>query len=496
MGSKNSLDRSSLGQAGLPVQRQTVSKNNNTGLPDNLKSGIENLSGHSMDDVKVHYNSDKPAQLQAHAYAQGTDIHLASGQEQHLPHEAWHVVQQKQGRVQATTQLKGVGINNNAGLEKEADVMGAKALNTESAVEGKSFQKGSVASSTSPVQRITKDEFDQQVTDQDLFDKSGSFYKDVNNNDIDKGKAWSIIEKHAGKNLKQLNKDQAIDIIHHLHRDQVTKDKKGKMHQNTHDMDQLYDRAELVHQHFEKEIKKLGKQYGAIEAKVPEGLKKRPRAAKKVDMKYKGDASRLNDLVRATMIFKSYKDMNNAIKSFKKDYNAVVKQGLLDVKDEREIKNKGVGSGYTDVKLIFPFLNHNVELQMNVKAMQDLKDSGGHALYDILRFFDEDQNATKFTPPTPQKQQKMLQQMTKIKKYIAKDAYLSVNKGYQRVVKSVIKDLKNGDGTITINNRKDIDLLREVSYEWYKQADDKMSASGQMVVRAGSLIERSTTYEH
>jgi len=51
----------------------------------------------------VHYNSDKPAQLQAHAYAQGTDIHLASGQEKHLPHEAWHVVQQKQGRVKPTT---------------------------------------------------------------------------------------------------------------------------------------------------------------------------------------------------------------------------------------------------------------------------------------------------------------------------------------------------------------------------------------------------------
>jgi len=104
-------------------------KKNNTGLPDNLKSGIENLSGFSMDDVKVHRNSDKPAQLNAHAYAQGTDIHLAPGQEKHLPHEAWHVVQQKQGRVQPTKQLKGkVNINDDSGLEKEADVMGAKAL--------------------------------------------------------------------------------------------------------------------------------------------------------------------------------------------------------------------------------------------------------------------------------------------------------------------------------------------------------------------------------
>lgn len=105
-----------------------LQKKNNTGLPDNLKSGIENLSGHSMDDVKVHYNSSKPAQLNAHAYAQGTNIHLASGQEKHLPHEAWHVIQQKQGRVKPTIQTKGVAINDDKSLEKEADVMGSKAL--------------------------------------------------------------------------------------------------------------------------------------------------------------------------------------------------------------------------------------------------------------------------------------------------------------------------------------------------------------------------------
>ncbi|MBX3639896.1 MAG: DUF4157 domain-containing protein [Nitrosomonas sp.] len=111
-------------------QQQLIQKKeNNTGLPDNLKTGIESLSGYSMDDVKVHYNSDKPAQLQAHAYAQGTDIHIASGQEKHLPHEAWHVVQQKQGKVKPTLQMKGkININDDAGLEKEADVMGAKAL--------------------------------------------------------------------------------------------------------------------------------------------------------------------------------------------------------------------------------------------------------------------------------------------------------------------------------------------------------------------------------
>jgi hypothetical protein len=113
-------------------------KANNTGLPDNLKSGIENLSGHSMDDVKVHYNSSQPAQLNAHAYAQGTDIHIASGQEKHLPHEAWHVVQQKQGRVRPTLQMKGkVNVNDDTGLENEADIMGARATQLHSMKDNK-----------------------------------------------------------------------------------------------------------------------------------------------------------------------------------------------------------------------------------------------------------------------------------------------------------------------------------------------------------------------
>lgn len=107
-----------------PVQRVE----NKTGMPDNLKSGIENLSGMDMGDVKVHYNSSQPAQLNALAYAQGNDIHIGPGQEKHLPHEAWHVVQQRQGRVQATKQMKaGVAVNDDPGLEHEADVMGAKA---------------------------------------------------------------------------------------------------------------------------------------------------------------------------------------------------------------------------------------------------------------------------------------------------------------------------------------------------------------------------------
>ncbi|MEQ8849455.1 DUF4157 domain-containing protein [Botrimarina sp.] len=115
-----------------------------TGLPNDLRAGIESMTGLDMNDVRVHYNSDKPAQLNAHAYAQGSDIHIAPGQEKHLPHEAWHVVQQKQGRVSPTKMFKSCStpVNDDSGLEREADVMGQRltaqlaALDEEECLQG------------------------------------------------------------------------------------------------------------------------------------------------------------------------------------------------------------------------------------------------------------------------------------------------------------------------------------------------------------------------
>ncbi|HBV97981.1 MAG TPA: hypothetical protein DEF36_13175 [Desulfotomaculum sp.] len=104
-----------------------MKRENNTGLPDSLKNGVENLSGINMSNVRVHYNSSKPAQVGALAYTQGTDIHVAQGQEKHLPHEAWHVVQQAQGRVRPTLRLNGAAINDEAMLENEADKLGTAA---------------------------------------------------------------------------------------------------------------------------------------------------------------------------------------------------------------------------------------------------------------------------------------------------------------------------------------------------------------------------------
>lgn len=96
---------------------------NKTGIPDRVKAKFEDRSGHFFDDVKVHYNSDRPAQFQALAYTQGQDVYIGPGQERHLGHELGHVVQQMEGRVSATGKLNGEAVNDDAGLEREADRM-------------------------------------------------------------------------------------------------------------------------------------------------------------------------------------------------------------------------------------------------------------------------------------------------------------------------------------------------------------------------------------
>ncbi len=96
-------------------------------MPSGLAQGIEQLSGLSMGNVRVHYNSLAPVQLGAQAFTQGNDIHLAPGAERHLPHEAWHVVQQAQGRVKPV--LPVMGVADDAFAEQEAQRLAVRAAN-------------------------------------------------------------------------------------------------------------------------------------------------------------------------------------------------------------------------------------------------------------------------------------------------------------------------------------------------------------------------------
>ncbi len=110
-----------------PVPVSSPGSSSASPLPCPLRQGLEGLSGFDLSGVRVHADDPAPGRLNALAYAEGGEIRLAPGQEQHLAHEGWHVVQQMQGRVRATTSEEGVAINDDASLEREADEMGREA---------------------------------------------------------------------------------------------------------------------------------------------------------------------------------------------------------------------------------------------------------------------------------------------------------------------------------------------------------------------------------
>lgn len=94
---------------------------NLTGIPTQMKLDLEQRSGLSFDDVRVHYNSDKPAQFLARAYTFGTQVHIGPGQERYLSHELGHVAQQKWGIVRPTGYVNGIPAAESPGLEEAAD---------------------------------------------------------------------------------------------------------------------------------------------------------------------------------------------------------------------------------------------------------------------------------------------------------------------------------------------------------------------------------------
>lgn len=118
-----------VGNGAIASAMQSTRAGNAYRPPPDLTAAIESLSAISLNDVRVNYNSSRPTELGALAVAEGSEIHLAPGQERHLPHEAWHVVQQAEGRVTPTqTTEDGSRLNDDEALEAEADAMGARAV--------------------------------------------------------------------------------------------------------------------------------------------------------------------------------------------------------------------------------------------------------------------------------------------------------------------------------------------------------------------------------
>ncbi|HSZ25144.1 MAG TPA: DUF4157 domain-containing protein [Cytophagaceae bacterium] len=125
------------------------SGNISSSLEGEVQAKMENSFGQDFSGVRIHKDSDSAQDMNAKAYTQGTDIHFAPGAYhpdskeglELIGHELTHVVQQRQGRV-GPEELhgKGLEINVDKNLEKEADLAGEKASKGEALnIRGQSF---------------------------------------------------------------------------------------------------------------------------------------------------------------------------------------------------------------------------------------------------------------------------------------------------------------------------------------------------------------------
>lgn len=120
-------------QTGVEEEKSSyIAAGNRTQMPEDIQTKMENAFGADFSKVQVHSNDTSAKEMGALAYAHGNNIHFAPGQYnpssgkglELIGHELTHVVQQRQGRVAATTQTKGVAVNDDFSLEQEADRMG------------------------------------------------------------------------------------------------------------------------------------------------------------------------------------------------------------------------------------------------------------------------------------------------------------------------------------------------------------------------------------
>jgi hypothetical protein len=151
------VQRKGAGEGG---QAAAPASGSGRALPGDVQAQMEGALGADFSAVRVHEGPQADA-MGALAYTQGTDIHFQPGQydpqsqsgQELLGHELTHVVQQSQGRVSAPSQAKGAPINDDASLEREADVMGARAARGDHASMAPSTgAAGAVQRKSAPIQ--------------------------------------------------------------------------------------------------------------------------------------------------------------------------------------------------------------------------------------------------------------------------------------------------------------------------------------------------------
>jgi hypothetical protein len=109
---------------------------------------------------------------------------------------------------------------------------------------------------------------------------------------------------------------------------------------------------------------------------IPSSLKRRERTQEKIQSDYDGDASRITDLARSSVICENPQQVYKALGELESQFKVVR------VKDRFE---KPV-NGYRDMLVNLEMSNgHIVEVQLHVRSVMEVKNGSGHKLYEESR---------------------------------------------------------------------------------------------------------------
>jgi len=138
-------------------------------------------------------------------------------------------------------------------------------------------------------------------------------------------------------------------------------------------LDEAFERATAIKPRFDQWVRDVANALQG-EAIIPASVKGRKRAEERVNNDYAGDHTKIKDLVRASIVFDSVADAQNAMKLLEELFpEAIVKK--------HSRPGKITPGGYRDGKLFIPINYIYTELQVHVRPMLAAKEQV-HVLYE------------------------------------------------------------------------------------------------------------------
>lgn len=196
--------------------------------------------------------------------------------------------------------------------------------------------------------------------------------------------------------------------------------KQRKVHQKIKNLNLLYQYAKDSKEEFDSILNEIASENKTVAILTP--LKDRKKAAEKVKLEYKGDASYILDIIRGAIIAQRLRDINSILKSIKKRFKIV---RIID-----RINNPTV-LGYRDIVINIE-LNSGLiaEIQIWLKELAHIKRYTGHIIYDLFKKIDHKKEEEKRELYSWEKH--ILEEVVKIGRYNAERAWerqLSIEKG-------------------------------------------------------------------